>query len=311
MAFQTSSAATATTTASSSQTASGGTGVASTLNGNSSLPFSFLITFIAVFLFFLGCGLGSRRVTSRLRRNLQLQITPVEASFPAGISERPLLWDVHLCDPPLAVQSQKASDHCMDRYAWENLSPLSATYVRTPVSPSEREAEAHPELEPPPPIRWGVVSALVPGRGFMRSLATTPSLARPPALHSAVQGRPRPPPPVPEVRWRGHLLPESIARLLLPPTALPDDANVSSEEHELDVKAPIRALEVAVVISMPSLENSRRRTTKVIDRKMGVDAEIEELEVSGGQGMGDYVLGFARVPWEGELQGTTSTKATS
>ncbi|KAJ3007142.1 hypothetical protein NUW54_g3661 [Trametes sanguinea] len=157
MAFQTSSSASTTSTSSSSQTpASGSMGMPPNLDGNSSLPFSFLITFIAVFLFFLGCGLGSRRVTRQLRRNLGIQVARSATISTSRLSEKPLLWDVYLTDPPSRPQYEGSTD----RYAWENLSPLSATYVR--AATSEQNGGTRPEVEPPPPPRWGTTAFLLP-----------------------------------------------------------------------------------------------------------------------------------------------------
>ena len=72
---------------------------------------------------------------------------------------------------------------------------------------------------------------------------------------------------------------------------------------------PICALEVAVLISMPSPERAKRRKVdEVVRMNTGAadktEAEIEELEVSEEETMGDYVLGFARVPWDGEIDGS-------
>ncbi|KAL7277149.1 hypothetical protein ACG7TL_008995 [Trametes sanguinea] len=281
MAFQTSSSASTTSTSSSSQTpASGSMSMPPNLDGNSSLPFSFLITFIAVFLFFLGCGLGSRRVTRQLRRNLGLQIAQSPSPSTSRINEKPLLWDVFLSDPPSRPKSEGATD----RYAWENLSPLSATYVRT--SSGERNGGSRLAAEPPPHPRWGTTAFLAPGRGFMRSLATTPSLARPPPFqHPDTPIRPRTTPRIPEMRWRGHRLPDFIARPLLPPPE-PEEVHGSWDTVELGSKSPVRGLEVAVVISMPSVDRakSRKRSETYASgspnsSKMMVDAEVEEFEM--------------------------------
>ncbi|KAI9069093.1 hypothetical protein FKP32DRAFT_1560388 [Trametes sanguinea] len=308
MAFQTSSSASTTATSSSSQTpASGSMGMPPNLDGNSSLPFSFLITFIAVFLFFLGCGLGSRRVTRQLRRNLGIQVSRSATISTSRLSEKPLLWDVYLTDPPSRPQYEGSTD----RYAWENLSPLSATYVRTATG--EQNGGTRPEVEPPPPPRWGTTAFLAPGRGFMRSLATTPSLARPPPFqHPHTPARPRTSTRIPELRWRGHRLPDFIARPLLPPPE-PGEVHEIVETVELESKSPVRGLEVAVLISMPSPD--RARSTKRVDAygsgspnssKMGVDAQVEEFEVSGGHETGEYLLGFARLPWEREIEGISA-----
>lgn len=102
-------------------------------NANSSLPFSFLITFIAIFLFFLGCGLGSRRFVHTLRRNLGLQVAGVGPARAAPIPrERPLLWDVFPRDV-------KGRDGPFAACRWANLI----------VSPCEFTASSDPHSVPP------------------------------------------------------------------------------------------------------------------------------------------------------------------
>ncbi|KAI0667291.1 hypothetical protein C8Q78DRAFT_982721 [Trametes maxima] len=298
---------------SSSQAGSPGSGMPVNLSGNSSLPFSFLITFIAIFLFFLGCGLGSRRVTRRLRRNLDLQITPPAISSSFRAREKPVLWDVYPSYHPLDAKSTLGADRPAYRYAWENLAPLSSTYVRTPVSAGEQAPSIHPSTDPPPRFTWRSTSILS-GRGMMHTLAATPSLARPLPPHVASPTPPRRPTrSQPEVRWRGHLLPQFLARPLLPPNMQRNDVGSALEECVVEDKPPVQSLEVAVLISMPSPENAkaRRLVSKAVeadgldsdDGKMSVDADIEELEIVPEEGLNDYVLGFARAPWTGEVEG--------
>ena len=62
------------------------------LTPGSSIPFSFLIAFIALFLFFLGCGLGTRRAAVVLRRNLGLEDPAVSGSRRKEVV-RPVIWD--------------------------------------------------------------------------------------------------------------------------------------------------------------------------------------------------------------------------
>ncbi|KAI0641320.1 hypothetical protein C8Q79DRAFT_929850 [Trametes meyenii] len=299
---------------SSSETGSPGSGMPVNLSGNSSLPFSFLITFIAIFLFFLGCGLGSRRVTRRLRRNLDLQITPLATSSSSRVREKPVLWDVCPSYYPLDAKSTVGADHLACRYAWENLTPLSSTYVRTPMPAGERSPGAQPDAVPRARFPWGSTTSIFPGRGMMRTLAATPALARPLPPHVAPPAPPRrPAQSQPEVRWRGHLLPQFIARPLLPPNMLRRDIGNVLEECVVEDKSPVQAIEVVVLISMPSPEGAkaRRLASKATeadgldsdDGKMSVDAEIEELEMVPEEGLGDYVLGFARAPWADELDG--------
>ncbi|EJF60543.1 hypothetical protein DICSQDRAFT_155683 [Dichomitus squalens LYAD-421 SS1] len=94
----------------------------------SSLPFSFLVTFIAIFLFFLGCGIGSRRVTRTLRRNLGLQVTGLEldrrqSRIPRA---RPLLLDVFPKETSSVLGGKGVEG--MFSHSWKQLAPLGATY---------------------------------------------------------------------------------------------------------------------------------------------------------------------------------------
>ncbi|KAI0758412.1 hypothetical protein BD413DRAFT_591440 [Trametes elegans] len=279
-------------------------GGASALMGSSSLPFSFLITFIAIFLFFLGCGLGSRRVTRQLRRNLALQITPAPTARIAPVREKPILWDVYPGELPLPVILKDGGVRPPAyRYAWENLSPLSAAYIRASADAKKSSASVNPEPEPPPMLRWA--SSLRPHRSMMRTLAATPSLARPLPPHTATELSRSPPRRTPrsepEVRWRGHRLPQFLARPLLPPTMQRPTVVYGTEDTVPEEKEPVKAIQVAVLIAMPSPEHARARRVLLDSGK--VDAEVEELEVSAGDGLGDYVLGLGRLPWEGEVDG--------
>ncbi|KAH9852368.1 hypothetical protein C2E23DRAFT_922165 [Lenzites betulinus] len=297
-------------TTSSSSPATSSAGAPVNLMGSSSLPFSFLITFIAIFLFFLGCGLGSRRVTRQLRRNLGLQITPAIPPSSSQAAEKPAIWDICPSHPRIPTKSEDGGGHPAHRYAWENLSPLSATYVRTPVSANELDGSAHPEPEPPP-RPWWTASSLFTSRGLMRTLAASPALARPPPPHLAGPGAPRRVAVVqPEVHWRGHRLPQFIARPLLPPGMHARVVTKDVPERAPGAEGSIDALQVGVVIAMPSpaASQARRARAKESDGggKMadGSGAEIGEIEVSlEEEGLGDYMLGFARLPWAGEVDG--------
>lgn len=311
-------------TSSSPADASGNPGTPVDLTGNSSLPFSFLITFIAIFLFFLGCGLGSRRVTRQLRRNLGLQITPVSAPPSRQENEKPILWDVYPSHPPLPTKSEDAENGSAYGYAWENLSvsppnacakivliasglslqPLSATYVRTTVRAEANDIAGNPAPEPPPRFRWGAPS-FIPSRGMMRTLAASPGLARPLPPFQPRQAAPRRiARPQPEVHWRGHRLPQFIARPLLPPGMHPRPSDRETEADAREAQGPVSALQLSVVIAMPAPENSQARAAReklggsvTCAGKSKDSVEIEEYEVSPVEDLGDYMLGFARVPW--------------
>ncbi|EIW54828.1 uncharacterized protein TRAVEDRAFT_73926 [Trametes versicolor FP-101664 SS1] len=303
----------ASTSPSPSSSATGNTNTGTPINlTGSSLPFSFLITFIAIFLFFLGCGLGSRRVTRSLRRNLGLQITPAGGPPSHQADEKPKLWDICPLQSPPPIKSEGGGNCSADRYAWENLSPLSATYVRTPIHGETCDVSTDSEPEPPPRVHWGAqVASLFPSGRMMRTLAVTPALARtlPPHLANHAPTR-RVTRAQPEVRWRGHLLPQFIARPLLPPGMNPRGSPLGAEDVTQGPEPPVSGLQLSVVIAMPSPETSHARRAQEKARGEGVypgkskgSVEIEEFEVIPVEGLGNYMLGFARVPWAGKLDG--------
>ncbi|KAI0628555.1 hypothetical protein C8Q77DRAFT_1220754 [Trametes polyzona] len=295
---------------SSSTAPSTSAGMPAALAGNSSLPFSFLITFIAIFLFFLGCGLGSRRVTRQLRRNLGLQITPPSPLPSSHVREKPIIWDVYPSYLALPTKSESGGSRVVHGYTWENMAPLCATYVRTPPTTAGGDASACPEPEPPPRrFRWP--ASFIASRGMMRTIAASPSLARPPPLQLIGQAPPRRTTRnEPEVLWRGHRLPQFIARPLLPPGMQPREDSSGADEPTPSEELPVSALQVSVLIAMPSPETSQaRRAREKADEcdsessKKDGGAEIEEFEVSPVEGLGEYTLGFTRMPWAGEIDG--------
>ena len=75
------------------------------LNTRNSVPFSFLIAFLALFVVFMGMGLWARRIVFFARRQLGLPV-PDEIPYRRQVSraQRPVLWDVY---PDKFAQSEK------------------------------------------------------------------------------------------------------------------------------------------------------------------------------------------------------------
>ncbi|OCH85837.1 hypothetical protein OBBRIDRAFT_797772 [Obba rivulosa] len=334
MAFQTASSVSA--AASSSSTGSGGGG-GSALSTNSSLPFSFLITFVAIFLFFLGCGLGSRRVAYEIRRNLGLVEHSV-TSHTSEAQERPVLWDVYPNVVDVSLGGGEAT--------WAELMPLSATYIRTkpPDQPSPGHAPASPGPASPSSSspRRTYPSSLTPAvyySRFGRIGAPTPMLARPPPPPPAPVPIPAAPPSAPLPLSRQHTFRARLLRgalrvplltlLILrfrPAWILPPRTAATPPPYR--PKPPVRALQVALMVAMPSPARRRLARAKALEagfrleerdtspegkrrgkKRASQDTEIEEVE--GGENLGEYVIGISELPWEaGDASGPV-TKAVS
>ncbi|PIL23119.1 hypothetical protein GSI_14428 [Ganoderma sinense ZZ0214-1] len=347
MASHSSSGSAATSTSAPSDTASSmdgnGTGNPGMpgLGSSSSLPFSFLVTFVAIFLFFLGCGLGSRRVTRTLRRNLALEVTGLGGDSDRRVAriprKRPLLWDAFPHEAPSSTSSPlgRAGDGDSVRvfsHPWDVLAPLSATYVRTspPAAPA-------PPLRPPGPqtetmSRWHLGGGgFVPSRGLMRAIPRLPPPPTPRAPPNASGSGSRtgtgaaasaaPSRAAPEMHWRGRRVPDWIARPLMPdsldgPRFNDPDARAEGpgpDEAAEVCEREVQALQVVFLVSLPSPERARAARVRAkaleADRResggSGMFGGEDDSEASAGTTIGEYLLGTARVPWrDGEISGT-------
>lgn len=74
------------------------------LNTRNSVPFSFLIAFLALFVVFMGMGLWARRIVFFARRQLGLPIPEPPRRRRPVLAQKPVLWDVY---PDSRVQPQK------------------------------------------------------------------------------------------------------------------------------------------------------------------------------------------------------------
>ncbi|KAI0754288.1 hypothetical protein C8Q80DRAFT_358760 [Daedaleopsis nitida] len=227
-------------------------------------------------------------------------------------------------------------------HIWSTLIPLCATYVRpshaAPPSTSPSPSSPYPNAPqsplaqstlyplplardpapPPPPtmLRWAAGG--MGGMGFalaragMRSTVPRASLPPPRPTPSTPSNTSNIPRAAPEVRWRGHRLPGFLARALLPvsvvarslPSSAPDGDASAGEELEMVGRegAPVQALQVLVLVTMPSAERAlaRRARTKAADGagESPKSLALEAQQGMGEAGLGEYALGVARVPWD-------------
>lgn len=72
-------------------------GAQNDLNTANSIPFSFLIAFLALFVAFMIIGLWARRISIYMRRRLGLPVPEPPARRTAPKQARPIIWDVDVC----------------------------------------------------------------------------------------------------------------------------------------------------------------------------------------------------------------------
>lgn len=65
------------------------------LNTKNSVPFSFLIAFLALFVVFMGMGLWARRIVFYARRRMGLPVPEPPQKQQDVKSRKPVLWDVY------------------------------------------------------------------------------------------------------------------------------------------------------------------------------------------------------------------------
>ncbi|KAF5369057.1 hypothetical protein D9758_002942 [Tetrapyrgos nigripes] len=99
--------------------------------------FGFLVTFIALLLLFIGCGVGSRRRLNRQRRILFGELEGWNSSFQTLAEPPP---EPKLLEPLFEPCLRKTGGEI-----WRFMQPLSAKLVTVPSTPLKR---------PPPPVRF-------------------------------------------------------------------------------------------------------------------------------------------------------------
>jgi len=223
--------ATASALPSPTQPAQGDSGPLPGISRSSSLLFGFLITFLALFVAFMGCGLGSRRALDVRRRRIAGAADVVSARRKK--QARPHLWDVWIGE---------------GAHSWKDMRPLSAALIRPYIEP---------ELPPEPPMQPLAIAPVVyfpsylGGRGGAL-IVPTPALTSSPAREI----------PVLPSRATSSDMPPSILSAWLPPFLRRRRVAKTSSDADED---KVESLRVAVLISMPS---PRRRASRPRDAEI-------------------------------------------
>ncbi|KZT70027.1 hypothetical protein DAEQUDRAFT_236624 [Daedalea quercina L-15889] len=269
--------------ASSSAASANPTGVDSGL-GNSSnpqLPFSFLMAFIAVFLFFIGCGFGTRRLS------IELQRTMMHAAYQCdNLPPKPELSDVRprrMCE--------KAAGKFYD------FLPLSVSYVR-----EEKCEPEEPILLPEPPQIPGFprglrvlefvpfVSIFLAVRTLrqMRQVQAAATAGNAVQLHSILE---HPSPPVRAVNV------SVLIAMPSPHSHRPNPRYSNSSGYSKDL-ADYRIPSLAYASEPSPVDEERRKSSLSTgkERESGLfpDSVPEEEEDTEGE----YAIGVLQVPWD-------------
>jgi len=205
----------------------GGIDPSEDLNSHNSVPFSFLVAFLALFVCFMGLGLWARRIVFFARRRLGLPVPDPPQRYQRARPRKPMLWDVY---PDGRVQPEK----------WEGIGPLSSWYCReVPVVEIPQE---DPELTrpwPPPSL----MHQRMPRRGGVPIMSITPM----------------PSPSEPRQSPRDRVNP--ARRLKEWWLDLVDPMRHSPQKDGLGDKGQVDQLQVAVFISMPSPDDGKLSAT--------------------------------------------------
>ncbi|KAL6302696.1 hypothetical protein BKA93DRAFT_827211 [Sparassis latifolia] len=266
------------------------------LSPATSLPFTFVIVFVAVFLFFVGCSCGSRRFAWELRHRIAVQ----DEDTPRRVRQsRPVLWDVwtqmgrntrknwvgqkQIQEAVLDIWSAvQVSVHLPTLAAGTMMTPirrkpLSVTYVREHQRPKHRNADA--------------------------------DCARPPV--SAALPVPRPPAPL--TLTSAFLRAFECIPFLPPfiPPRIPPRRDETEFPEVPKAPPPVRALQVSILIAMPSPVRGTRRIPRSMDdlpeqkedriideeRRGRTADEVTNGDAADGEKLGEYVIGMTEVPW--------------
>ncbi|KAK7676813.1 hypothetical protein QCA50_020219 [Cerrena zonata] len=145
------------------------------LNPSSSIPFSFLIAFIALFLFFLGCGLGTRRVAWALRRGFGLDDLDNDGGHRKKRRElrKPEIWDVW-------PEELKAEGK------WDCVRPLSAKLLFVSSKVDTSTSPSNPIPQPTSPTISPTLISPEPSLGYFPGRIGRISAPVPPPPHNAL-----------------------------------------------------------------------------------------------------------------------------
>ncbi|KIJ61594.1 hypothetical protein HYDPIDRAFT_31199 [Hydnomerulius pinastri MD-312] len=192
--------------------------------------FGFIITFVVLLLLFVGCGVGSRRRFAFIRTAWDDRLLAQDEDDRGVLGERrrrgrgrrlvhPVFWETWVY-PGLAKGGGAVS--------WETVQPISAAFVRSPVSTS------------------GDRTKTIPGTG---DVAPGPS-------HNSTPASPPPPPPPPS---QSQSPPQNISTSLNYLFRRPRPRRTSSppKPPPPDRRPPPEAVQVAMIICMPSPSSTR------------------------------------------------------
>lgn len=235
------------------------------LGSRNSVPFSFLIAFLALFVAFMGLGLWARRIVFFARRRLGLPV-PDETTMRRQVvrPKKPVLWDIYP-DKEAHAEKWEAMEVSISASPFEililkcSVKPLSVWYCReVPVKPT-RPAYEPPEPSWPPPAPTARSLPRMRGPGVM--------VIEPPTIPSS---GPR--------SWRDHL-----------------HAFDGVKEWWLDLADPMRhelpknviatkpeEVQVAVFVAMPSQHS------------------IPDTHRRGAEQVGEVAIGISGTRWHYE-----------
>ncbi|GJE85140.1 hypothetical protein PsYK624_012180 [Phanerochaete sordida] len=201
------------------------------LSARNSVPFSFLVAFLALFVVFMGLGLWARRIVLFARRRLGLPVP--DAPPPRRRRARPpkpALWDV--CPAPDARAPAR----------WAGMQPLAAWYCRA-APPADSEG---PQDEPAPTPQWPppIMHQRMPRRGGV-------PLMRMPSPAPQASGAP---PPPQTLRERMHGAARPFREWWLD---IADPMRHTPPKDGLAREAAVDRLQVAVLVLMPSVDHGK------------------------------------------------------
>ncbi|KAI0694028.1 hypothetical protein BC835DRAFT_1415538 [Cytidiella melzeri] len=235
--------------------------------GRNSIPFSFLVAFLALFVAFMGIGLFARRLVNFVRLQLGLPVTEPRPRQLRSKRPKPVLWDVY---------PEQSKDICK----WRDMDPLSGWFLRENSGLLDAEAIAQAPAEP------------ISHAPFMTFVATG---------RMSIAAVPVPPPPVvfrpPSTHLSNRLPTRNPIRALLASIRGLTRSPVQPDPLPDKDKPSIESLRVAVLVAMPS-EERRWREKASRNRESTASSSTSEGGEEWGIGQfGEMSLGIADVPW--------------
>ncbi|KAH8103024.1 hypothetical protein BXZ70DRAFT_767015 [Cristinia sonorae] len=283
---------------------------AGTLNPGSSIPFSFLIAFIALFLFFLGCGLGTRRAAVVFRRNLGLNDSAAQRSRRVEVV-KPAIWDAWP-----EVDERNESER------WSDIQPLAFTLIRE-KSQEDRTFSPRESRLPNGAISPVGEMSYFPSRGAYMTTTPVPPISRTP-VYSGLSRAAVPPDHIPANIHTDNPGPNPTRRHPEPPPtnifhriytsvrnsvytlAIMNGFRIGSRQRvrtldNPEPPKPVEGVQVTVLVVMPSVERKLREKLKRESQDIQTVKAGDEAEL--GVEFGELVVGTTKLPWS-ELEGS-------